>query len=107
MHKEYIEERDGGYYVAGTRISLDSIVTCFHDGLSPESILEEFDSLTLAQVYGAITHYLENRAEVDAYRVRQSVRFKDARRRATALPASLQERIELTRERLRTESARP
>src|SRR2546430_9587239 len=26
MAKEYIEERDGNFYVAGTRISLDSIV---------------------------------------------------------------------------------
>jgi len=26
MAKEYVEERNGGYYIAGTRISLDSIV---------------------------------------------------------------------------------
>jgi uncharacterized protein (DUF433 family) len=54
MAKEYIEERDGGYYVAGTRVSLDSIVQCFNEGLSPEAILEEFGTLTLAQVFGAM-----------------------------------------------------
>jgi len=32
MAKEYVEERDGGYYLAGTRISLDSIVQCFNEG---------------------------------------------------------------------------
>ncbi len=26
MAKEYVEKRDGGYYIAGTRVSLDSIV---------------------------------------------------------------------------------
>ncbi len=71
MAKEYVEERNSGLYVAGTRVSLDSIVQCFTDGLSPETILGEFETLTLAQVYGAITYYLENQAGVDAYRLRQ------------------------------------
>jgi hypothetical protein len=47
MAKEYIEERNGGYYLASTRISLDSIVQCFNEGLSPEAILGEFDTLNL------------------------------------------------------------
>jgi hypothetical protein len=32
----YIEVRDGGYYVAGTRIGLDVIVHEFQSGRSPE-----------------------------------------------------------------------
>ena len=35
MAKEYVEERNGGLYVAGTRVSLDSIVQCFNDGFPP------------------------------------------------------------------------
>jgi hypothetical protein len=35
---EYIERRNGGFYVAGTRVSLDSIVSSFRDGDSPETI---------------------------------------------------------------------
>jgi hypothetical protein len=42
---EYIEQRDGGYYVAGTRISLDSVVYAFNRGESPERILEQFPLL--------------------------------------------------------------
>jgi hypothetical protein len=38
MAKEYIEERDGNYYIACTRISLDSIVHAFRRGESPETI---------------------------------------------------------------------
>lgn len=33
MTKEYIEERNGGYYVEGTRVSLDSIVYEFLKGV--------------------------------------------------------------------------
>ena len=45
MHSEYIEQRDGGYYVAGTRISLDSVVYSFNEGNSPEAIQQDFPLL--------------------------------------------------------------
>ena len=68
MHSEYIEQRDGGYYVAGTRISLDSVVYAFNRGDSPERILEEFPLLDkLSRVYGAIAFYLDHKAEIDKY----------------------------------------
>ena len=66
MSAEYIESQNGGYYVKGTRVSLDSIVYSFRDGESPETIRQNFPSLTLEQVYGAITFYLAHQAEVDA-----------------------------------------
>ncbi len=66
MEKRYVEKRDEGYWVAGTRVSLDSVVLAFLDGLSPETIAVEcFPVLTLEQVYGAITYYLAHRAEID------------------------------------------
>jgi uncharacterized protein (DUF433 family) len=97
MPKEYVEERNGGYYVAGSRVSLDSIVQCFHEGLSPEAILGEFDSLTFAQVFGAITFYLENRPTVDSYRLRQEERFEAIRRASAPLPPDPRERLEAAR----------
>ena len=67
MHSEYIEQRNGGYYVAGTRISLDSVVYSFNAGQSPEAIQEDFPSLKRAQIYGAIAFYLDHQAEIDKY----------------------------------------
>jgi uncharacterized protein (DUF433 family) len=68
MYSEYIEQRDGGYYVAGTRISLDSVVYAFNRENSPERILEQFPLLDkLANVYGAIAFYLDRQAEIDKY----------------------------------------
>jgi uncharacterized protein (DUF433 family) len=63
---EYIEQRNGGFYVAGTRVSLDSLVFSFKAGDSPETIRQNFSSLTLEQVYGAIAFYLAHEHEVDA-----------------------------------------
>ncbi|MEL6470439.1 MAG: DUF433 domain-containing protein [Cyanobacteria bacterium J06623_4] len=65
--KAYIEYRSDAYWVEGTRISLDSVVYAFQQGVSPEGIVQSFPLLTLEQVYGAITFYLANRTEVDAY----------------------------------------
>src|ERR1700691_4509011 len=100
MAKEYIEERNGGDYLAGTRISLDSIVPCFNEGFSPESILAEFETLTLTQVFGAITFYLESQPAVDAYRMRQLQRFDVERRDAAPLPENLRRRLFAAREQL-------
>jgi uncharacterized protein (DUF433 family) len=67
MHNEYIERRDGGYYLAGTRISLDSVVCSFREGQSPEAIQEDFPLLKRSQIYGAIAFYLDHEAEIDKY----------------------------------------
>lgn len=63
-------------------MSLDSVVCAFLRGDSPESIRESFPSLSLEQVYGAITFYLANQQTVDAYLKEESVRFNQLRRRA-------------------------
>jgi uncharacterized protein (DUF433 family) len=70
----YIEERDGGLYVAGTRVSLDTILINFREGASPEKIVQAFSTLKLSQVYGAISYYLENDETINAY-LAEAVRF--------------------------------
>lgn len=68
MDTQYVEYRDNGYWVVGTRVSLDSVVVAFQSGLSPETIASEcFPSLTLEQVYGAVAYYLGHKAEIDKY----------------------------------------
>ena len=81
MDKSYIEQRDEGYWIAGTRVSLDSVVLAFMDGLSPETITAEcFPVLELEQVYGAIAYYLSRRDEIDAYLKRADAEFEALRR---------------------------
>jgi uncharacterized protein (DUF433 family) len=98
MAKEYIEERDGNYYVAGTRISLDSIVHAFQRGESPETICLNFELLRLEEVYGSIAYYLANQSDIDAYLIRQGEKWAEGRRSADPLPANLRERLIRARE---------
>ena len=67
MNTEYIERRGGGYYVAGFRVSLDSIVYAFNEGQSPEAIQENFPLLKRSQIYEAIAFYVDHQAEIDKY----------------------------------------
>lgn len=93
----YIEQRDNGYWIRSTRVSLDSVVYRFLEGLSPETIQADcFPTLTLDQIYGAISYYLANRSEIDRYlqeadedyeKFRQRIRaeYPEAHRRLDAI----------------------
>jgi uncharacterized protein (DUF433 family) len=82
MSKQYVEQRDEGYWVAGSRVSLDSIVYAFHEGQTPESIGQSFPVLSLEQVYGAVAYYLANRDKIDEYLAKASVDYEAKRRAA-------------------------
>ena len=67
MVKEYAKKIEGVYRIADTRISLDSIVYLFREGMSAESIAESYPALTLEQVHGALAFYLGHQDEIDAH----------------------------------------
>jgi uncharacterized protein (DUF433 family) len=67
VYSEYVRLIDGAYRIVGTRVSLDSLVYLFREGMSAESMVESYPALTLEQVHGALAFYLHNHAEVDAY----------------------------------------
>ena len=98
MGRGYIEERNGGYYVAGTRVSLDSVVYNFRNGASPEKIAQSFPSLTLAQIYGAIAFYLDNKEHVDSYLERGEKEFEDAAPPLSQTKPALFEKLERARQ---------
>jgi uncharacterized protein (DUF433 family) len=77
VDKQYVEYREQGYWIAGTRVSLESVISAFLEGLSPETIAAEcFPVLSLEQIYGAITYYLSHRQEIDAYLRQADVDFE-------------------------------
>jgi uncharacterized protein (DUF433 family) len=101
MEKSYVEQREGGFWITGTRVSLDSIVYLFNRGASPESIKRSFPLLTLEEVYGAITFYLSHEKDIDAY-LAQSESALDAeaetrKARARAARPELFERLDKMR----------
>lgn len=60
-------DTNGVIRVAGTRVTLDTVVDTFLTGASPEEIAQDFPVLHLDDVYAVITYYLRHRDEVEAY----------------------------------------
>src|SRR4051794_1004952 len=94
MNKSHVEQRDGGYSLTGTRISLDSVVYAFLRGESADGIVESFPSLTLEQVFGALAFYLANREIIDQSLRDGAIEFQrlraESRQKNPALYAKLQ-----------------
>lgn len=53
--------------IGNTRVSLDSVIIAFNLGATPEQIVQDYDTLTLPEVYATVSYYLHNREEVDSY----------------------------------------
>ena len=98
MRSDYVDQRNGMYYVAGTRVMLDSIALGFLNGSSPETIRENFPTLTLEQVYGATAFYLRNRDAVEAA-MSDREHVEDEFRKAHPAPLHLREKLARARER--------
>lgn len=97
MVSEHVEQREGVYYVPGTRISLDSILYAFREGCSPESIREDFEGLTLPDVYGALAFYLDHQGDIDDYLSWRKDQWAQLEREGTPPSPDLQARLERTR----------
>ena len=82
MDNSYVTTEGDSYRITGTRVSLDSVVYDYLSGLSPESIADNFDTISLEQVYGAITFYLSHRNEVDRHLMQNLVKFEALRKQA-------------------------
>jgi uncharacterized protein (DUF433 family) len=95
---EYVEERDGGYYVAGSRVSLASVIFAFREGASPESIRQNFPSLSLSQVYGAIAFYLNRPEESEAYLQRLAAQWSELERQGQPPSGELQKKLDRARQ---------
>jgi uncharacterized protein (DUF433 family) len=60
-------DEQGDIRVGAGRILLDLVVHAFEDGATPETIVQMYPTLTLAETYGAITYYLRHRQDVMDY----------------------------------------
>jgi len=58
---------EGVIRVAGTRVTLDTVVAAFEQGATAEEIVQQYPSLHLADAYAVISYYLRHRPEVETY----------------------------------------
>jgi len=96
VERAWVERRDESFYIAGSRVPLAVIVREFQNGQSPEAIRSSFPTLTLEQVYGAITFYLGHKDEVDGDVVARET-AEDAFSETHTAPAELKTKLQRAR----------
>jgi uncharacterized protein (DUF433 family) len=72
-------DTDGVARVGGTRVTLDTVISAFKDGSTPEEIVTQYPSVALSDVYSIISYYLQQTKEVDTYLERRSTQAKSTR----------------------------
>ena len=89
---------DGSIRVGSSRVTLDSVVHEFTGGATAEQIQDDFPSLSLREIYGAISYYLEHQTQIEDYlhqREQEATRVRaevEDRPRADALRRRIRER---------------
>jgi len=77
-------DADGVARVGGTRVTLDTVVTAFEEGATPEEIVYRYPSLDLVDAYAVIAYYLRNRSDVEAYLCEQHREADEVRKQNEA-----------------------
>lgn len=88
-------DSDGVVRVGGTRIPLETVISAFDAGATPEVICEDFPSLELGDIYAVVTYALRHRDEVDRYLARRRALADEVRQQVETLPGNrrLRERL--------------
>lgn len=77
-------DSEGIARIGPTRITLDAVIHAYREGQSPEEIVSDFDTLSLADVHATIAYYLRHQSEVDAYLQEQEARSDEIQHRLEA-----------------------
>jgi len=65
--------------VGGTRVTLETVIAAFSEGATSEEIVQQYPSLTLADVYSVIGYYLRRAPEVEIYLQRRKAQAQAVR----------------------------
>ena len=61
------QDADGVFRIGSSRVTLDTVVAAYREGMTPEGIVEQYPSLRLAEVYAVIAYVLNHTDEVETY----------------------------------------
>lgn len=78
------QDAEGVIRVGDSRVLLELVICAFQKGATPESIVQSYDTLKLADVYAVLAYYLTHQQEVDAYVRRCEDESDELRRRIEA-----------------------
>lgn len=90
-----VTDVDGVVRIGASRVTLDTLVAAFREGMTAEGIVEQYPSMQLADVYTVIGYILRHTEQVDAYLRDRERLAAEVRRENEARfdPAGIRERL--------------
>jgi uncharacterized protein (DUF433 family) len=85
------EDASGALRVGASRVLLELVIRAFQDGATPETIVQRYSTLALADVYAVIAYYLRHRSEVEEYLCRREQKAEEVRQRVESQQGDLSE----------------
>jgi uncharacterized protein (DUF433 family) len=96
MTRDYVERREYGLYIVGSRVPIDRVIWEYLNGEDPEAIRSHYPTLSLEQVNGAIAFYQSHKEEVEQA-MEERRREEDAYTAAHPNPPDIKEKFERMR----------
>ena len=72
-------DESGAIRVGQSRVTLDALLQYWRMGMKPEEIAHGLDTLTLADVHGALAYYFRHETEIDDYLRRREEEAEELR----------------------------
>jgi uncharacterized protein (DUF433 family) len=85
------EDASGALRVGDSRVLVELVIRAFQDGATPETIVQRYDTLALADVYSVIAYYLRHPSEIEEYLARREVKAEEVRRRIESQQGDMSE----------------
>jgi len=85
------EDASGALRIGDSRVLLELVIRAFQYGATPETIVQRYSTLALADVYAVIGYYLRHRNEIEGYLARREEKAEDVRRRIETQQGDLSE----------------
>jgi uncharacterized protein (DUF433 family) len=61
------QDPPGVFRVGQSRVLLELVIRAFQDGTTPETIVRQYPTTTLVDVYAVIAYYLRHREDIEGY----------------------------------------
>lgn len=76
-----VMDAHGVIKIKGSRVTLETVLGAFKDGATAETIVQQYPTLQLGDVYAVVAYYLRDKANVDAYLDEQERLNEEVQRR--------------------------
>ena len=85
------KDNSGTYRVGNSRVLLELVINAFKDGATPETIIQRYTSVSLADVYAVISYYLSHKEDVESYLAEREQQGEEIRHKIESSQKDLSE----------------